>query len=412
MRRSGGVRGQDSGRWVPLGVAAALLCLVLAACGQRASATPRATVTAMRTATQVPTATPALTVLQPSGPPVKGITVAWWHANLPAGFGMASHVADLHVAASDGMTAYSCGMGSAGHTPVIVTHDRGASWARVADAPVGSGCSMVVDALNPRVIVCCDYGYGPGGQAISTDGGASWRFAGGQYGIVQTATVGSRTYAILTAAAGNGVVNRMGESDDGMRTWRMIDSTLGGDSNYRWMWVNPATGALLVETLGGMWGTTSDGAQWAQIPLPIAGAVDFQVQQPVSVQPWHICAAYFATSGDNTTSIACTVDSGRTWVQQPALLPTAGAASEDMVGMPADGSLLVRATAGSQLALYRLPAGASRWQALGMLPADSNGGVMYAPSAAGACLWSFAAESDGGGGADPANAVYSAAYPY
>ncbi|HKS70316.1 MAG TPA: hypothetical protein VJQ45_07845, partial [Ktedonobacterales bacterium] len=330
----------------------------------------------------------------------------------PAGFGMASHVSDLRVAASDGMTAYSCGMGSAGHTPVIVTHDRGASWTRVADAPVGSGCSLVVDALNPRVIVCCDYGYGPGSQAISTDGGASWRWAGGHYGIVQTATVGSRTYAILHAPVANGVVNSVGESDDGMRTWRMIDSTLGGDSNYRWIWVNPATGALLVETLGRMWSTTSDGQQWTPIPLPIQGAVDFQVQQPTTAQPWHICAAYFATSADNSISIACTTDSGRTWVQQPALLPPGDTASEDMVGMPADGSLLVRATAGSRLALYRLPEGATRWQMLGMLPAESNGGVMYAPSAAGACLWSFAAESDGGGGGDAANAVYSAAYPY
>lgn len=412
MRHSSDASGRRKMRRPVAAAIAVMACLALVACGQRASATPRKTATATKTATPAPTATPTLSVLQASGPPVSGATVVWRHANLPAGFGMAAHVSDLRVAASDGMTAYSCGMGSAGHTPVIVTHDRGASWAWVTDAPVGSGCSMVVDALNPRILVCCDYGFGPGSQAISADGGASWRFASGQYGIVQTATVGSRTYAILTVAAGNGVVNRVGESDDGMRTWRMIDSTLGGDSNYRWMWVNPATGALLVETLGGMWGSTSDGAQWAQIPLPIAGAVDFRVQQPTTAQPWHICAAYFAASGDNSISIACTTDSGRTWVQQPALLPPSGAASEDMVGMPADGSLLVIATSGSGMALYRLPAGATRWQMLGVLPADSNGGVMYAPSAAGACLWSFAAESDGGGGADSANAVYSAAYPY
>jgi hypothetical protein len=291
---------------------------------------------------------------------------------------------------------------------VIVTHNRGASWARVADAPVGSGCSMVVDALNPRILVCCDYGYSPGGQAISTDGGASWRLASSSYGIVQLATVGSRTYAILTVAVANGVVNRVGESDDGMRTWRMIDSTLGGDSNYRWMWVNPATGALLVETLGGIWGTTSDGTQWTQIPLPITGAVDFRVQQPTAVQPWHLCVSYYATPEDTSTAIACTRDGGTTWTQEPPIAPGGTVALRELVGMPADGSLLV-ASANN---LYRLPSGSTQWQDLGATPTDSNGGLMYAPSDAGGCLWSFAAESDGGGGADAATAVYSAAYPY
>lgn len=401
MWHARGVKGRFRGRWRSA-VTAAMLCLALAACGRSAGATPRAAATVAATSTPSPTATPAITVIQSSGPPVNGAAVAWQHANLPAGFGMHFDAADTSVAASAGMTAYSCGPGAGrGKTQVIVTHDGGASWVRVADAPVGgSGCQFImVDKLNPSIVVCCQYTSGP--QAISTDGGASWHMGSSTYVVLWPVTVGARTYAILGYNVASGQQETLGESDDGLRTWQTLDTPRDSGSNYRGLWLNPATGALLLDTLGQAWSSTDGGQHWSEVQRPATGLINIAVQQSTVAQPWRICGT--------SNAIVCTRDAGATWTQEPPIAPGGQVALQALVGMPADGSLL----AISLTTVYRLPAGATQWQNLGAIQADSNGELVYAASSAGGgSLWSFPVESDGAGGYEPIDAIYSAAYPY
>ena len=413
----------------PLAACAALcLAVVLAGCGattrtplQSVRATPLPTSTKMPTPSPMPT--PALTVLQASGAPVAGATPAWQHANLPAGFGMAFHDSDLHVSASDGMTAYSCGGPNSASGPaqpqVIVTHDGGATWTRVADIPAAwGGCqSLTVDAQSPAIVVACCGGSSAGAtQAISLDGGASWRLDSEPHGatILQLATRGSRTYALFDATDNSGTTT-LAVSDDHLQTWRAIDTNLA-TSSYRTFWLNPATGAVLLEAWPGggafqLWTTTDDGGHWSQIAVPGGDTEWFAAQQPEAAAPWHICGSQPAGSSP-VGAFVCTTDSGRTWTQEPLLVPgSAVSYGEQILALPPDGSLLATAT-GTAQSLYRLPPGSTRWQALGAFPAGSSGSSAYAPTASGGILWTFPAESDGAGAPDAATAVYSAPYPY
>lgn len=412
-------------------VAVAALCLaaLLGGCGTATGASlrtpgvtaaPTSTIVLGATPTSVPT--PALTVLRAAGPPVAGTNAIWRHANLPAGFGMAFHESDLHVAASDGRRAYSCGASAGAARPqVIVTHDGGASWTRVADIPgQWDGCqSLTVDALNPAIVVaCCGSSASGFVQAISLDGGASWRLDAEPRGAVifQLATRGSRTYAMFGDTDGSGNMT-LATSDDHLQTWHAIDTGLT-TSNYRAFWLNPASGALLLESWPGggafqLWRSDDGGGHWSQMAVPEAGVGEFTAQQPSGAMPWHICGSVPASGAASPDSFICTSDGGRTWTQEPLLIPGSAASyAEQLVGLPPDGSLLATVSSGEGATLYRLPAGATRWQALGRLPEGSDGGCAYASTLGGGMLWTFPAESDGASNPDSPTAVYSAAYPY
>lgn len=415
-----------------LGIRLALglgLAALLAGCGATTGAAlqaPRtsATPTSTRIVLPTPIPTPALTVLQATGAPVAGLAPSWQHASLPVGFGMAWHQSDLQVSASDGTTAYSCGVPSGAARPqVIVTHDGGASWTRVADVPNGwTECDAIgVDALDPSIVIASGGPPTSGEQqAVSVDGGATWRLTSAtpQYSIVATATRGSRTYALLASSANNSVRLSLGVSDDHLRTWRAIDTTLN-TSDYRTFWLNPTNGALLVESWPGggafqLWSSTDDGAHWSQILAPMANAGEFVARQPETAASWHVCGVVPAAGSSPVGSFVCTSDGGRTWAQEPLLVP-GGAASygESIAALPADGSLLAEVTEAGGSALYRLPAGETRWQALGRAPSGSDGGATYAPTGSGGgLLWTFPAESDGASTPDSPTDVYSAAYPY
>ena len=103
-------------------------------------------------------------------------------ANLPVGFGLSMHFSDVQVAASDRPVAYSCMtpgtlQGKASAPQVIVTHDAGATWAATARiAETWNVCDhLVIDQLNPAIVLA--YGYSNAGEqaAMSVDGGESWR---------------------------------------------------------------------------------------------------------------------------------------------------------------------------------------------------------------------------------------------
>ena len=380
------------------------LALLLSACGQ-AIAKPHATATPARapTATPFPTQPPAPTVavIQASGQPVWGKTAYWSHASLPAGFGMQFHVSDLQVAPSDGRTAYACAIPGdqtqPGHPRVIVTHNGGASWSDVSSIPVSwlSCVSLAIDLLDPSVVIAAG-DFGGGVQEITFDGGGSWQALSlpPQQSILQFATRGDHAYAlvIVPQTGGNGAATILAESADHLRTWREIDGSLAAQ-NLRQFWINPGSGALMLQTYGtGLWTSDDDGATWTQMPIPTISEYDYMVQQPRANQPWRLC----------TVSLYCTVDGGASWFKPPQVT------FWQLAGIASDGALLVY---DEGYMIYRLPLGATQWQKLGATP-HAGCCIRYVASSNGSMLWKFPAESDGAAISDKPNDVYFAAYPY
>ncbi|HEU4782796.1 MAG TPA: hypothetical protein VFS83_05600 [Ktedonobacterales bacterium] len=391
-----------------------LSMLLLSACG-RAAVTPSATETPLPpTPTPFPTQPPVPTVavIQSGGQPVWGNVASWSHANLPTGFGMQFHVSDLRVAASDGRTAYACAVPGdqtqPGHPHVVVTHNGGASWAYATDIPVTwySCDDLAVDMLNPAVVVALGDFVGDGTQEATFDGGQSWQALPlpPQQAILQLATRGNVTYALMSKpnVGPNGAGTILAESDDHLHTWREIDANLA-PMNLRQFWINPTTGALLLQTFtSGLWTSTDDGATWEQMGIPTSGAGQYMVRQSPTDQAWHLCAEYYGSQNATTGSLLCTADGGHAWYQPPA------APFWQMAGIASDGALLVY---DEGFMVYRLPAGATRWQKLGAAP-HTGCCIQYVPASAGGMLWMFPAESDGAGAPPDPRAIYSARYPY
>lgn len=411
---------------VAVALAAMCVAAVLAGCGQSVSAlrpTPGVTATPAPSATATPLPTPVVTRVDVSGPPVSGKSLIWTHATLPDGFGMAFRQSDLGVAPSDGSVAYSCGVPTgATDTRVVVTRDSGGHWQPAASLPgTWQGCqSVMVDQQDStHVVVCCAAGGAGGGtEALTLDGGNSWKLMSGTPAplILAMASRGTRTYAILGQQGGNGAAV-LGVSDDGLHTWRPIDSNLH-TSGYRALWLDPTSGELLLETWPNgaafeLWSTVDDGANWTRFALPPLDVSFFSVQQKTTNAPWHICSTYLPSTSEPGNAIVCTSDGGRTWTEEPVLSPNGGApAIVSIAGLAEDGAVLAYDSSNPR-SLYRLPPGATRWQTLGHVPSGSSGGVSCVPAEGGAMVvWSFPAESDGAGAPDSATAVYSAVYPY
>lgn len=389
-----------------------LALLLLSACGRAAAATASATATPLPpTPTPFPISTmpptPTVAVIQSGGQPIWGNTAHWSHANLPAGFGLLFHSSDLQVAASDGKTAYACAaLGTQPNPRVIVTHDGGASWVYATTIPVawGACARLVVDTLNPAVVIAQGDFLGP--QEITLDGGKSWQALSlpPQREIVQLATRGQSAYAFMQVLVngGSSATTILTESTDNMHTWHEIDGNLAS-ANLRGFWLNPGSGALLLQTYDqGLWTSTDDGAHWQQLGIPETSIVDRMVQQPRANQPWHLCAEYYASMDNSTGSLVCTADGGHSWFAPPPV------SFWQLAGIASDGSLLVYNRA---YTVYRLPQGATRWQILGAAP-QAGCCIQYIPSRNGDILWKFPAESDGAGISDKPNDVYVAAYPY
>jgi hypothetical protein len=391
-----------------------LVCLLLAGCGgprvaPKLAVARHTTATAAATRTPPATATPVLLPL----PVVAGVPLSWTQANLPAGFGMAFHQADLAVAAGDGLTAYSCGqIAGDPHTAVVVTHDRGASWTRVADVPVSwGGCgSITVDQLDPLIAVAHQ---SPGANdtpnTVTFDGGTSWQLItdSSHDAIAQTATRAGRTYGVLLTPSGSALTSSQAYSDDQMRTWQSIYTSDSTSDPVRRFWLNPANGSLLEQSYEELRITDDAGQHWDTVRAPAPGVQGYVVQQPATAQPWRICAEVPA----GTVAISCSSDGGQTWHTLAAMPGEAQPASFSFVGLAADGSVLLRDNS-APIAMYRLPAGSQQWQTLGALPTRATGGVSFFSTAqATGVIWLFPAESDGAGAPDPATAVFSAAYP-
>jgi hypothetical protein len=323
---------------------------------------------------------------------------------------MVFHLSAIGVAPSDGEIAYACTgtLSQPFQLKVVVTHDGGLSWGHVTNVsnPNLAECGdATVDAMNPTTALLYDGPNPMGTGALTRDGGSTWQpYNTSNAAIFSLATAGSSTYAILDSHSGAGASFSLALSRDGMRTWQPISvpyEKTGTDVDGFW---GPVGGSMLAETgVNGsfnLWRSSDGGATWSAVPLPQETVGDINAVPGSRAGSWRIYVQYSDSTGYGY--IASSTDEGGSWTVLPALT-THGAGFS---GIANDGAVL--AVLGSTLC--RFEPGATRWQSLGSVP-PSVAWITFAPTPSGGIVWAFPAESDGAGGAGPANAVYSAPYP-
>ncbi len=355
--------------------------------------------------TQAPTAT--LTPL-PLRYDVDGATpLAWQPISMPKGF-QASQVdprepslttADaLAVAPSDGRTAYACqnpNQTVATQTLFWSSHDGGSSWTPGTPRGAVGWCALIVDQTNPNDVLLGISTGAPHGTPDfyyrSVDGGGTWQrmHSLDKTTVTEFASDGATIYAFRGPGS---QVKPLQASNDGMATWRTVDSAIQQQVSV--FWLNPFNGELLasssiVSTQGvegmpipstSMWRSDDGGAHWNKLPTPMGYTVLVQTPQPNS--PWNICLG-----DDWAGTLYCGDDSGQQWTARPAL--SAKTIFDPLyTALTSDGSILALGAIpnANGYQLYQLPSGANRWLDIGPLPEMT---LLYAPDVGGkGALWS------------------------
>ena len=398
-------------------------------------------------------------VLTPAHPtatatPLPSAVNGWSRVPLPANFTLS--FPSFAIAPSDGSIAYACVVAEdANQNPrpgmsanqFWVTHDRGAHWKRMTDSPGApvNQCSLQVDALNPAIVVAWGrsiplYSTPPagtppilsangGGQfaAVTFDGGATWQQPTGDAspgGTREFATSNGVTYAVRCCYSPPASAERLMVSRDHMASWTPIDGAIvaagQGVDQGDGFFFRPDTGVLLanafdVNTLDRhLWQSTDGGAHWSQLPSPATSFADFYVvQQPVSGQPWHLCAETFKPvhdAGANpgpATGIVCSTDGGSHWSSRP--MPTASSAGFTLIGISNAGDLLAQDDSATA-ALYRLPAGSTQWQTFDTAPGTTvNVSASFVPGPGSGVLWVVPVPPNAYSPYDPAGQIYTKA---
>ncbi len=398
-----------------------LLAALLVGCGTGSTTSRLVTIP---TAGPTPTLAPARPLdWQAHQPPVAlGSAGQWFNGGLA-------------VAQGDGNTAYICSLEGAGqgHMQIWATHDRAAHWARVSDV-VSTGpiqiCYLVVDDLQPTTVVAVlcakvDFTYCSGpANYLTLDGGATWQAVSGPLPhFRQLATYGGVSYS-LTATPPHSAcfdcTDALAVSRDGLRTWTRIDQAITSARRFvERFWLEPASGALLVETSNHyvfqneLWLTTDGGAHWTRTRNPVVDS--YFVRPLLPGVPWYACGNHSSTSSDHPTYpslLECSRDGGRTWSQTGGPYVNPGLAFP--IAIAVDGSILAQwslsssSGAAGRFELRRLAPAAtgwgSTWEPLGPLPA--LGSLTYAASSG--VLWLNPADT-GNGAAQ--RTLYTAAYP-
>ncbi len=401
---------------------------------QRSVPAPASTATSAIT----PTLTPTLT----SSVIIPGPQLVWQPTRFPSGVEVTSTslaLAPPVVAPSDGNVAYLCvapGQGEA-TAHIYITRDRGQTWARGKDLPVGaqppsSGnavvfmCGIGVDATRPDTAVV-EAGWEQGGASdperiatlVSSDYGAHWRILAPPQPFLSGQRIASYAGAIFAAgavetqrdaSAGAG----LWVSHDQMTTWQALPLPSG--IHVSDFWLNPSTGALLLAAYGQgsvdslLFTSVDGGVQWTPLSTPAIAQLHWVVQAPQGDKPWRMCGA--AAPADDPSppeenTLTCSNDGGQTWASRPALNLAANPGKNPQAAAPAgvfaltsDGAALA-VVGGATDHLYRLPAGGAAWQDLGPAPMYSQPGPMYFPTPTGGALWMNGSGSD----------VFRATYP-
>lgn len=419
MRSRGGIWAGTRRWWAGIGTLLSLA--LLAACGGSSptTATQPPTTTASMPITPTTAPAPKITTITGTGVPTSGPTPAWRKIALPSGFGLQFHVSDVEPAPSNGNVAYACAPVPArpsSQAYAIASTNAGASFG--AKARVGSGwgacAQVVVDELRPnRAVAFQDIGQS---GYVTSNGGASWQPFTGPY-LRSMVTAGATTYGINEDINAPQAGFSLVASDDGLKIWRTLslpDAASGADIDRVWA---QASGGLLIETAGEgaptqMFDSPEGGASWRRIKTPSGSFYANFVYATVGTNgAWTICGMYNTSNSSGVAVVACTSDSGSSWIVLPQV-GDGGQSSPALAGITTGGAVLAtdNGSSGSTPTLYRWLPGTTRWQSLGALP-PSAASVAYCASAGGGVLWAFVAESDGAGYPGAPNNIYSAPYP-
>jgi len=326
----------------------------------------------------------------------------------------------LAIAPSDGDTAYACAQPNlnppATQPLAWVTHNGGATWSSLALPQANGRCWLVVDEVNPRDVLLGISNNPPAGSPPlgdvyyrSVDGGATWQRMSGLDGsaIYQFASYHSAVYALRDTTPNSTTdYAHVQVSTDGMNSWKTIDGAFfSSHTSASQFWLNPYNGALIAANIPApvdgiplstaatalVWHSGDGGAHWSSLgapQLPAGGESSVFVQPPQANHTWGVCVANNAPSG---SALVCSDDSSQTWRALPPPNIPQEMGQARYTAYTSDGAILAVSAAitnsGAMVYnVFRLPAGASRWQSLGSTPEYS---LLYAPATGSAgMLWS------------------------
>ncbi|MGO8951439.1 MAG: hypothetical protein ACLQUY_28060 [Ktedonobacterales bacterium] len=380
----------------------------------------------------------------PTSPILPGTALPWAAGILPSGYAMFSGFNNyqdddqggtFYIAPSDGNIAYSCmAPASIAVGPGIwVTHDRAQHWTQVASLPsvahqlnILNICDLIPDAVDPSIVVASvswarpkdlmgeepQMAFTEFRDFITFDGGAHWQPLPGSEPILLQwlATYHGTSLAIVEQSSGDVSLEM---STDQMQTWRELPQAPVGQ-----VWINPATGDLLVLGVNGrnqwqLYASSDLGQHWNPVPMPNTLTENPLISPPVAGEPWRMCATATASIPASIASIStpvagtsdegavmCSMDGGKTWTERPNLITTFDNIDKgtfpqpvEEVAVGADGSLYAEllpvpaaySSLGIPAGIYRLAPQATRWQLLGLPPHDAvdtanipGGGMLWA----------------------------------
>lgn len=204
-------------------------------------------------------------------------------------------------------------------------------------------------------------------------------------------------------------------TSDGLLTWRRLDDSLANQGAdpvdaraVRDIWVNPATGEILVHTqTSAIWSdrflvSDNGGATWRDLHAPEAD--QFLVRAPHAAGLWELCGLRTSSSSmhpDWPLPLVCTLDGGKTWTNRDGVSEY----DNEAFALANDGDVL----AGNTVGMYRSSPSKSAWESLGAPPTSIDYyWYEYQPGTGSGTIWALPETSATNAG--PAPQVYVASY--
>jgi len=236
----------------------------------------------------------------------------------------------------------------------------------------------------------------------SDDGGATWAESLSIYRAIQSIVISPEFAADQTIFAVDGG-SRLFRSTDGGGAWEEVTriAQIGGASDELvWLSISPAYPAdptLWANVLGTAYRSTDDGLSWASfdpgVPLtresrlvpnpdystnPALGVLNYGTAEwsplpdALLSQPTLLITSSTTLLLGTQRGLFRSTDDGATWSEANAGLPPA---SIELLTIASDGTSVIYATVSLDPRLFRLPAGGTGWEPLGLLPSSNIPGA-------------------------------------